>query len=256
MAKRSFRTLYEMMRSEREVATRGVPSEPEPADRSGGLVWRLLSPGYVLRVPAGYLLIAVAVVVLLLAIAYMLGARHAKSAAEAEFAEYMRDTLNAGEGAWDPLQDRTLATPTPQAPPIVPIDASASPGGAGGDGGAGAPERTGGQTAPTGGSSRRGMGPIESDPRQAGLWYMVIAETRREGATRLAEFCRADGLEAYVVRAQNGRFRVIVLPGLSGASDPARADLGKRIQAVGRRWKSQRRGATDLGDAYPLRYDG
>ena len=74
---------------------------------------------------------------------------------------------------------------------------------------------------PRGGPSAAGAGdaawgPMESDPRRPGLHYMVLIATRTEGARRLAAFCRARGLETYVVGGNNERLRcVVVLPGVT-----------------------------------------
>jgi hypothetical protein len=98
-----------------------------------------------------------------------------------------------------------------------------------------------------------GWGPIESDPRQADLHYFVLAETRPEGAVRLAEFCRERGLEAYVIRRNNSRFRrVIALPGLESRSteSPAYRGLSQEVLRVGLEWKSRYPGESDLSDSY------
>ena len=251
MAKRSFRTLYEMMRSERDVVSPGAPSAPEPT-RTGEAMWRLLSPGHVIRVPTGYLLIGIAAIVFLLAIAYMLGARHARRAADASLAQYRQESgqIESLEPVVDPLREETTFPPAAsRTNDILPIEKPFSPRGAA----AGSAESggSGGVAAP------RQMGPIESDPRRAGRWYMVIAETRRGGALRLAEFCRSEGLEAYAVPVQNSsRVRVILLPGLTTQDGPERAKVDTRIRAIGRRWKSQSRGNSDLADAYPMRHGG
>jgi hypothetical protein len=90
------------------------------------------------------------------------------------------------------------------------------------------------------------------EPRQAGQWYFVLAETRPEGARRLAAYCRAQGLDAAVISGHNTRLeRVIALPGLDSAStttDAYRA-LDERIRDVGRRWKASG-GTTNLSDRY------
>lgn len=92
----------------------------------------------------------------------------------------------------------------------------------------------------------------QADPRSVGKWYFVLAETRPEGARRLAAFCRAQGLDAAVVSGHNARLeRVVALPGLDSASTTTDAyrRLDERIRDVGRRWKAQG-DTTDLSDRY------
>jgi hypothetical protein len=86
----------------------------------------------------------------------------------------------------------------------------------------------------------------------------VLATTTRQGAQRLAEFCRSSGLEAYVVPANTSGSRslhmTIALPGFApdDRSGTAVKSLESRIHQIGDRWKRTERGATDLRDAYPL----
>jgi len=97
-----------------------------------------------------------------------------------------------------------------------------------------------------------GAGPAEQEPRQDGKWYFVLAETRPEGARRLAVYCREQGLDAVVISGHNTRLeRVIALPGLDSASTTTDAyrSLDVRIRDVGRRWKASG-GTTNLSDRY------
>ena len=101
-------------------------------------------------------------------------------------------------------------------------------------------------------------GPVESDPRQPGRYYLVLAETSPRGAVRLAEFCRAREVEAYAVAGHNERLRrVIVLPGFftRSTSEEAVRRLRERIDRIGMAWKSEHRGESDLKDAYMSLYD-
>lgn len=94
--------------------------------------------------------------------------------------------------------------------------------------------------------------PVMTEPREDGRWYFVLAETRPEGARRLAAYCRAQGLDAAVISGHNTRLeRVIALPGLDSASTTTSAyrALDDRIRDVGRRWKASG-GTTFLSDRY------
>ncbi len=96
----------------------------------------------------------------------------------------------------------------------------------------------------------------EQAARTPGNWYFVLAETRPDGARRLAAYCRGLGLDAAVVTGHNTRLeRVIALPGLDSSSSQTAAyqALDARIRDVGRRWKAQG-GTTDLSDRYLYRW--
>ena len=100
---------------------------------------------------------------------------------------------------------------------------------------------------------------MTSDPRKKGLNYFVLAETREAGAKKIAEYCRANGLESYVIPGKNdGLRRVIVLPGFeSGArSSQEVKSLESRMQDVGDKWKKAERGNSDFRGAYPSLYNG
>lgn len=90
------------------------------------------------------------------------------------------------------------------------------------------------------------------EPRTAGKWYFVLAETRPDGARRLAAYCKAQGLDAAAVPGHNVRLeRVIALPGLDSASTTTAGyrHLDDQIRTVGRRWNAAG-GTTDLSDRY------
>jgi hypothetical protein len=234
MAKRPFRTpLYELITSRRDPGE--APDKPPPQ----GPLW--VTAGRTIRLPVGYVLLAGAATLLLLVGAYMFG--HWRGA-EAQRAAFDRTLLEAGSMpiARDPMQQggdpATIDDATGElAPPEGTGDSSEGEGGVPGEAAA-------------------AWGPVESDPRRAGRLYLVLAETRREGALRLAEYCRTNGLEAYVVGGDNGpRRRVILLPGFATRSDPELRSLMERVDQVGRAWKAEHRGESDLSDKYPHLYE-
>ena len=103
------------------------------------------------------------------------------------------------------------------------------------------------------GAGDAAWGPMESDPRRPGLHYMVLIATRTEGARRLAAFCRARGLETYVVGGNNERLRcVVVLPGVptQSRSDPQVRRLMDRVDPVCRAWKDENPREGELHDRY------
>jgi hypothetical protein len=243
--------LYEMMTRVRSgISSRPAPPPEEPVDPGDpgepAAIGEWLSPGRVVRLPVGYLLVAAALVVVLVIGAYVTGYRRADRRARADYETALRDrmsSLGGGMVGQDPLMN-PVVDPPPVSPPVELVaqpDTAAASGP--------------GRARPAGG----GWGPVASDPRQAGRFYFVVAETRPAGATRLAEFCRAEGLEAYVVKGHNDRLRrVIILPGFASRSrsDPAVGAMQESILRVGRRWQARERSGSNLSDAYMAQHAG
>ena len=216
------------------------PPSPEGAS--------FLQPGRQITVPVGVVLVVIAVFIGGVIGAYALGHLKGDEAARAEFetarAEESNKLLN--ERAVDPLGQRPMGNA-----PVQDLD-----GGSGGvpDAGSGA-----GSDAETGRSEPSSWGRIDAPALQVGLTYFVVAETRSEGARRLAEFLRSEGLEAYVILGNNARSRdrVVVFPGMEDPrASTVRADLERAIQMAGQKWKAANRGESDLSDFYPYRYNG
>lgn len=92
----------------------------------------------------------------------------------------------------------------------------------------------------------------QGDPRQKGLYYVVLAETRRDGGEAMADFCWDHGLEVAVISGHNARnVKVIALPGLvsKDRTTPANRALDQRIRDVGRLWKESGQ-HTNFSDNY------
>jgi hypothetical protein len=264
MAKRGAQpALYEMMRS-RPTATpndaapvvrapASVPA-PEPVafdsedlapvqpSPTAAAIVDLLRPGRTLRLPVGYVFLGVAALIALVLVAYVIGNRQGHNARDAELAENFGSPMITPR-VNDPL---TLEAQEP------------SPDG-GGSALPGSGSRGGGSGTPRTAANSASWGPVEpkGDPRQKGVNYFILAETTPQGALRLAEFCRANGLESYVVAGKNARRRVIAFPGYQGSRlDPAVKALEDRIHAIGDKYKTESKGETNMRDAYPSRYDG
>ena len=268
MARRSSsRPLYELM-SKSAGRRAQVADDPEVQGEDGAAAASpLLAPGRTIRVPVGYLLVGLAAAILLTILAYMAGSWQAHaSIREASDREY----LDSGGGAdlraraSDPLlgggdtDPRGADRGSGREP--APSRASSPPPPDGGEPPPGADEdQDGTATMAAAGippalfRPRPEWGPVDADPRQEGRFYLVLAETRPEGALRLARFCREEGLEAYVVQGHNARLRqVIVLPGFpsSSTSDPDYLRLRQEVIRVGRGWNAMYPGESDLRDAY------
>jgi len=242
-AKRTQPALYELMGERAERA----PAPREPDDEPRFMSW--LGAGRSVRLPAGYVWLGSAVVVVLIVAAFSLGFVRGRRDAETQ---YQRD--------W--LAMNNLPIPPPEVDPTSPVQSpAAAPGPQGAvpaSGGSKAPDTAGG---PGGRRPRTGpasWGPVSSDPRQAGLNYFVLLTTNDRNATAFAQFCRDHGVEAYVITANNSSFaRVIALPGYKGGdrgADEVRA-LEARIDDVARKWKLQINPRDDLA-YYPEKFNG
>jgi hypothetical protein len=221
--------LYELMRDHRGVGGNGISSgrlgdlAPSPIaaddlEPSGEL---LPQPG-VIRLPVGYIFLGLAAILIIALGAYLIG--HSRGSGD-------EDSALAGTSG----EAESLTPPQSQMPP-----------------------RQAG-SAPTQGVSSppRTAGPIESNPRKPGENYFVLVQTSRTNAIRVAEFCRKNGLEAYVDRVNNADFRVFVLPGYTAEemASPAVAELERRIEAVKKAW-NESVGRNDLGQHIAVKYRG
>lgn len=176
-------------------------------------------PGRSIRVTTGHLLLATAGVILLLVITWVIAFSQGELQARADLKSVIFRPVES-----DPL----VVTPSamPESNEIaVPVQG--------------------------------GLG-FMGDPRQKGLFYFVLAETREAGALRLADFCRERGLETWVIPRDNtGLARVIALPGLTSTSrsEAACRDLDERIGGIGLQWVESG-GQSSLEDRYLVRWDG
>ena len=94
-----------------------------------------------------------------------------------------------------------------------------------------------------------------ADPRVKGMRYFVIAHPASQRAAEMVEFCRENGLEAFLVPDDNAMLRkIIVLPGYRDASEkssPEIKGLEAKIRSVGDKWKRSSKGNKDFSDAFP-----
>ncbi len=241
--------LYELIQSRSASRAAQPVADPEPAMPSSqpptGDSTNWLSPGRTIRVPIGYLFLAAAALILVVVFVYMFGYQHGERSSQLEFGDLAGRTgpARSGEIAQDPM---------------------ARDSGRRGVGSVGSAQLADPQPATgrsnTGSAVRnRGLwGAPQSDPREAGLNYFVLIHTQRANAIKLAEFCRAESLEAYVVKARNmAQYQVIVLPGYRrGAREHEQIrTLERTIKQVTRKWKLRINSRDDLS-YYPVRYDG
>jgi hypothetical protein len=187
VAKGSQPALYEKMRNRPAVLAPppaivdvGPPLTPRDLTTGG---W--LKPGRVIRLPVGYVLVAGTLTLVLLVSAYTIGYRSGQRLERHRYEQAVGSSV-AG------VADQDLTT-------LDPLAASPSASGRGLLSSS-TPANSPSTVKPT---PRANWGDIESDPRKKGFYYYVLATTKPDGARRLANFCRNNGLETYVVPCDN-----------------------------------------------------
>src|SRR5436190_15552938 len=211
MAKRSATpALYEKMRTRPDARPTPAASryvEPSPravAAEEPRTNW--LGPGRILRMPVGYALLAAAAALTLVIATYVIAFQRGRTVGKADIKSQMiSDLTGSGEQRVpnDPLYELN-STP------------------AGGKSSTALPPGSNRKTSPTA-SNYQGrptaawgqvVADVKCDPRKQGLNYFVVIETQEAGARKVADFCRSNGLESYVVPGNNDRLRrAIILPG-------------------------------------------
>ena len=210
--------LFQPEGEEQHVAT--------PQSQSGRSSWPV--PGQAMRVTVGHMLVATGVMLVLLIGTWMLAYRQGELRARADLQSAIFQPVSA-----DPLEANNATMP-------VGVSGAAAKG----------------QT-PENGLEALSDDALYADPREAGFFYFVLAETRPEGAIRLARFCRERGLETWLIpRDTVGLVQVLAMPGLPSATrgDPLVLELDDRIGEIGRAWK-RAGGHSSLEDRYLVRGD-
>jgi hypothetical protein len=256
MARKSAQpALYELIRRRSEeqsdAPARPMPQarvqEPAPravAPRGEGdstdhepVLGDLIAPGRSIRVPVGYLFVGAAAIVALAVLAYVVGHSSGEGHAKAVLDQQAVDEFNA-ENAGKSMSDPLVSAPTRVKP------------------------TKGANPAPNAGASKetaRGQaGSIESDPREVGTNYYYLVYTDRPKAIEFADFCRENGLDAYVVQGDNPELRrVMVMPGFAAgqSSLPEFRQLRERIEQVITRWKLKTSNRETL-TYYPEKFKG
>lgn len=237
--------LYEKMR-DRSAATPAATTQrtDSPAPTSELNQWVvLLSPGRTIRLPVGYILLAAGLTIVLVTVAYIIGHSSGSRVARKEYEQRLQNNPAFSS-------DADLRTDDPLAA-LVPENGTATS------------SKTSSATPPNRGSNAAPStwGPVvpKTDPRKKGLSYFILAQTNDQGAVRLSEFCRSYGLETYVVSGKNDRLRrVVAFPGfdlsVTKITGPEIAAFKDRIYQIGEKWKSQKRGESNLSDAFPEKY--
>ena len=110
------------------------------------------------------------------------------------------------------------------------------------------------------GDGKEKSGPVAVTPGKyvAGFNYFVLVHYPPKEAGELVEFLGQHGVDAAAIFVNNNRFKVVALEGfLASDLDSQRAREYKQLlRRLGRLWQDSKRGAGDLSDMYPERYDG
>ena len=187
----------------------------------------------IIRLPIGYIYVALAVVVVMIVGSYFVGVSRGRHQALQPTTETCKQppnkdpTLHAGDGGGAdlgtkaPLENRNTA-PNP------------APGNAAGP-------ANPGPTAP-------GRRPLDRDTRQAGLNYIVIERFEPDEAWAVKEFLKRNGIDVLVLKDNNpALLQVVTAEGFRGwSSNSAAQALDKRLEQLGRQWKSRERGSKDF----------
>jgi hypothetical protein len=205
-----------------------------------------LQAGRSVRLPVGYVIVGLTLAFVVVLLAYIFGHQRGQSTERGRLEERLATSMTPGDlETLDPMVNpassdgRGVLSSVP--PATGPVNSRAKP-----------------VIRPPVTPSSWGTLEPKTDPRSKGMTYFVLAETNQSGAVKLAEYCRANGLETYVVLAKNSRRQVIAFPGFQRSSrmNPEVKALEAQIHSIGAKWKKNERGDSDLSDAYPLTYNG
>jgi len=233
-------------------------SLPGPINPEERLSW--FSPGRVIRVPVGYLIVALLLILSLAITGYIVGykKRDRDLQRQAELA-----LARQFDGVTDPLalstpptglppsprppqlpQSTNATTPTTPTTPANPANRSNQT--------INAPN-TPNTTLPKSGRVFLVRQPAD-DPRQVGRNYLVVAQLAMAEAERAANFLAAKGLEIAVVSVDNRSSTafVVVVQGFGPGEwyGPDGKRLERDVQALGREYKRDDKGPVDFSDAW------
>lgn len=227
MARRGAPALYELMRPGQAPGAEAPAGQAprQPSSRRGP------AQPIVFEVPFRWALAGVGIVAVLLAVAYGVGVMRGRSLASS--------AASVEPVVAPPVSATPPGSGSPAIPAMKPADGAAAPA-----------KRSVADSRPLPPAANNNV-----DPRVKGYRYYVLAHPSGEKAPGIVDFCRANGLDAYLVPDDTALFRkIIVLPGYKDASErnsPEIKALEAAIKRVGAKLKAQARGNPDFADAYP-----
>jgi len=240
MARRAAPALYELMRR---------PGSPAASASSPAMTGTPRRVGNAPGLPSTFeislrraIVIGIAVVVAV-SIAYGIGVKRGSSA-----------NTGAPRSGSDAESVSPPSVVSQQTSPVIPAIPGKTSGATGSKTAAPVPGTSGsGKSAPV----ARAATDNKSDPRVKGMFYFVVGHPSSERRVEMLNFCREQGLDAYLVADLKTLSRsIIVLPGYRDPSEKSSSEikaLEAKIKQVGKKWKVKNPGNKDFDDAYPAK---
>ncbi|MDP7009600.1 MAG: hypothetical protein QGI78_08530 [Phycisphaerales bacterium] len=228
MAKKKGPALYELIRpaGSETLPTPTQAHQNKRIEDDDNLTHNVLTPGRSIRMSIGTIGVFAAVAIALIVISYTIGFNRGEAIAREDYGTRLFEEV-AGTR---PVQKPVAPVISPQIDPQPELQE------------------------PT---VRPKWGGINADPRVAGTHYFILSQTTKEGAERIAAFCRENGLETYAISGDNTRLhRVIALPGFESRDAQGVNDLRMNIRTIGQAWAEGEGRGDDLHDAYLSLYQG
>lgn len=222
MARKKGPALYELIYPNSGESLKPKQHVPPSSrmDDDENLTHNVLTPGRSIRMSIGTIGVFAAVAIALIVISYTIGFNRGEAVAREDYGSRLFQEVDA-----------PVRTDVPQKP-VVQQQINTRP----------AVKKT---------ESTPKWGSIGTDPRVAGVHYFILSQTTKEGAERIASFCRGKGLETYAISGDNTRHhRVIALPGFQTGNEQGVADLRLKIRSIGQAWAENDGRGDDLHDAY------
>jgi hypothetical protein len=228
MARKKGPALYELINPTGDEPI-GLVNKVQPTSRvddDENLTHNVLTPGRSVRMSIGTIGVFAAVAVALILISYTIGFNRGEAVAREDYGSRLFQEVDATPVS----QAQIKPAVSPRQPPSQIVKPS---------------------------SKVPKWGAIGADLRQSGVHYFILSQTTKEGAERIASFCREKGLETYAISGDNTRLhRVIALPGFRKRNEQGVADLLLRIRSIGQSWAEDEGRGDDLHDAYLSLYQG
>ena len=228
MARKKGPALYELINPTGDEII-PLAKHPQPSRRTDddeNLTHNVLTPGRSVRMSIGTIGVFAAVAIALIVISYTVGFNRGEAVARKDYGSRLFQEITAS-----PVVEKQIKPAVSQPKVAEPAVQS-------------------NDTSPK-------WGPIGSDLRRAGVHYYFLSQTTREGAMRIASFCREKGLETYAISSDNTRlYRVFALPGFQNRNDQGVSELRMKIRSIGQAWAEDGGRGDDLHDAYLSLYQG
>ena len=215
------------------------PAVAKPILSAGLLGWAGASSPIVLRLPRGLAVLLVLGLLLLIMMAYWVGASRGRAAADAAYAQSQAVVV----GSAGPRGVGEITIYRPSEPPA---------GGGRGSGGGGADEP--------------GADPVQpvrttfDDRRERGLNYFRLVVTSREEGEGIADFMARNGIDIQLVLVDNDRSCIVYAVDRGFRSDErdsdARLYYESKLKELGDLWRQQGSGYSGFSTAYLELYKG